>query len=398
MKAPIDSVRAAVATHMPSYDAEVAEVLLATIIANRLEGPPVWLMLIAPPSSGKTIALEPLDVFPATKLLSKLTEKTLLSGMPDQSGKPASLLLQLGPKPTLVVKDLGTLLETNHHSKGDLYAQLREVYDGYISAAYGNGRYVEWPGKNQTGKATMIVGMTPSIDMYHVMESHLGERFIRYQYRASNLASVIAKAAIYQTGGEGALKQALRDAYQQVNRLATMRMAKGAPFAGPKTKELCVHLAVLTAQARTSVIRNPYEGHGVVLSPEQESPARVAKMIWLMAQALCILRGEEELSDPALLQKIALDNIRNPRRQFFMQMIDSWNAGTKMLTSADFFEAADLTRQTAAKHLEDLLLARCLELVPKDEAPPHLSAGRPPTYYRIHPNMVTMLKNGGYLT
>ena len=111
MKSPIDGVRDAIKQYMPSYDSEVPEIILATVVANQLKGPPVWLMLISPPSSGKTIALEPLDALPNTKLLSKLTEKTLLSGMPDQNGKPASLLLQLGPKPTLVVKDLGTMLE-----------------------------------------------------------------------------------------------------------------------------------------------------------------------------------------------------------------------------------------------------------------------------------------------
>ena len=392
MKSPIDGVRDAIKQYMPSYDSEVPEIILATVVANQLKGPPVWLMLISPPSSGKTIALEPLDALPNTKLLSKLTEKTLLSGMPDQNGKPASLLLQLGPKPTLVVKDLGTMLEGNHHGKGELYAQLREVYDGYISAAYGNGRFVEWPGKGKKGKATMIVGMTPSIDMYHVMESHLGERFLRYQYRSSQNPHQLATAAIFNTGDENALEQELRAAYSQCNRMVTIRLARGGPYAGKKTADLCVNLAVMTAQSRTSVIRNPYEGHGVVLTPEAEATPRVAKMIWLIAQALCVLRGEDELSDPSLLTKLAIDCIRNPRRQFFIHMMEANAAGTKMLATSELVEAANITRQTAHKHIEDLVLTRCFEKVPKDEAPPHLSSGRPPTYYRFAPTMAAILQ------
>lgn len=380
MKPPIATVREAIAQHMPSYDAEVAEILLATIVANRLEGPPVWLMLIAPPSSGKTIALEPLDALPNTKLLSKMTEKTLLSGMPDQQGKPASLLLQLGPRPTIVVKDLGTLLETNHLTKGDLYAQLREVYDGYISAAYGNGRFVEWPGKGKTGKATLIVGMTPSIDMYHVMEGHLGERFLRYQYRSSVSQRDLALAAIYNTGNEEQVKQALRAAYADVNRKVTMRLARGGPYAGPVTAKLSAELAVMSAHARTSVIRNVYDSHNVVLKPETEATPRIAKMIWAMAQALCILRDETELSDPALLQKIALDNVRNPRRDLILRLISEPSG---MLTLQDFQDAANVTRPTAYRHLDDLLFTDVVEEVPADLAPYPNVTGRPPKFYRF---------------
>ncbi len=397
MNPPIQSVRNAIAQHMPSYDDEVAEILLATIVANRLEGPPVWLMLIAPPSSGKTIALEPLDALPNTKLLSKLTEKTLLSGMPDQNGKPTSLLLQLGPKPVIVVKDLGTMLEMNHHGKGDLYAQLREVYDGYISAAYGNGRFVEWPGKGKVGKATMIVGMTPSIDMYHVMESHLGERFLRYQYRSSEDPESLARAAVLGTGSEEALRHALRAAYADVNRKVTMRLARGGPFAGPDTRDLAINLAVASAQARTSVIRNPYEGHAVVLTPEAEATPRLAKMLWCMAQAFCILRDEDELSDPSILQKIAIDNVRAPRRTFLLDAIARESAGLDPMTTTDFADSANLTRQTTSRHVEDLILAKVLEEVPLADIPPASTAGRPPKYYRLRANYRKVLQKAKLL-
>jgi hypothetical protein len=235
--------------------------------------------------------------------------------------------------------------------------------------------------------------MTPSIDMYHVMESHLGERFLRYQYRSSKSPLELATAAIYNSGDEAHLKAELRAAYAQCNRMVKMRMVSGGPYAGPKTKALCARLAVLSAQARTSVIRNPYEGHGVVLTPEAEATPRVAKMLWLTAQALCILRGEDELSNTDLLVKIALDNVRNPRRQFFLHMMRANSAGTPMLTAAELVDAANLTRQTAAKHVEDLVFVGCFEKVPKDEAPPHLSSGRPPVYYRFTPDMQTILQN-----
>ncbi|KKL28742.1 hypothetical protein LCGC14_2372080, partial [marine sediment metagenome] len=137
MSAPIDVIRDTLAEYAPNYDPMVAEVVMATIVANKLKGPPVWLMLVAPPSVGKTIVLEPLEFLPNTALLSKITDKTLISGAHDHNGQPASLLLQLGNTPTIVIKDLGILLQTTRMNNTTIFGQFREMYDGHIDARFG---------------------------------------------------------------------------------------------------------------------------------------------------------------------------------------------------------------------------------------------------------------------
>ena len=57
---PLDHVREILAEHLPSFDVGACEAVLSTVVANQLTGPAIWLMLIAPPSSGKTMILEPL--------------------------------------------------------------------------------------------------------------------------------------------------------------------------------------------------------------------------------------------------------------------------------------------------------------------------------------------------
>ncbi len=65
-------------------DPYLVEVVLASVVANLLGGDPLWLLIVAPPSSAKTEILRALSRVPWIYLLSNLTANTLLSG---QQGK-----------------------------------------------------------------------------------------------------------------------------------------------------------------------------------------------------------------------------------------------------------------------------------------------------------------------
>ena len=75
----------------------VVDVALATVLANRGGGDPVWVMLIAPPSSGKTEVLRALGGLPEAHGVSTLTAQTFASGM--KGNARASLLHRLEPGP-----------------------------------------------------------------------------------------------------------------------------------------------------------------------------------------------------------------------------------------------------------------------------------------------------------
>ncbi len=114
---PVAVVHDVLKRRLPSLDPNVVEAMLAAILATqRLDGPPVWLEIIGPPSMGKTVIIEPLEGIRKAKLLSKLTPNTLLSGAYAVGGKDPSLLTRLGPRPFFLIKELGTLLEGNPYS------------------------------------------------------------------------------------------------------------------------------------------------------------------------------------------------------------------------------------------------------------------------------------------
>ena len=71
---------------------------LAAVVANRLDGEPVWLMLVGAPGCGKTETLMTLGRVEGVHITSKLTEAGMLSGTPARErakGARGGLLRQL---------------------------------------------------------------------------------------------------------------------------------------------------------------------------------------------------------------------------------------------------------------------------------------------------------------
>ena len=108
-------------------------VTLGAIAANHLPGPPVWLGLIAPPSSAKTEILNATLRLPKVQLVTTVSPAALLSGTPKkQTGKAASggLLRQVGSFGILVLKDFTSVLGLHRDNLSEMLDALREIYDG----------------------------------------------------------------------------------------------------------------------------------------------------------------------------------------------------------------------------------------------------------------------------
>src|SRR5436305_642239 len=66
--------------HLP--DPTPLHAVLATVVANRSPGDPVWLLLVGPPGCGKSELLVPLAGLGDVHMAATLTEASLLSGSP----------------------------------------------------------------------------------------------------------------------------------------------------------------------------------------------------------------------------------------------------------------------------------------------------------------------------
>jgi hypothetical protein len=261
---------------------ESIDLALATIVANRMEGDPLWLFLVAPPSGGKTEVIRALDDVPDVFALSALSPQTFASGF-ERRGIETSLLPKLDGK-TVVMKDFGTVLTMYREAKAEILAQLREIYDGSFSKEWGNGKSLKW-----RGKVGLLAGVTEIIDREYSLNQILGERFLLYRLQRAD-ARVLARAALSQRSREVAQRQALRD----VVRVFLEGLAIPRPTLPAAIQEGLTALACFAALARSPIFTDP-RGE-IELIPEPEAPGRLVKQLAILAEALSVVRGEAAVS------------------------------------------------------------------------------------------------------
>jgi hypothetical protein len=164
-------------------DATPLYAMLGTIAANMLPGDPVWLGIIAPPSSAKTEILTTTARLPDIVQAATLTLGALLSGTPQKQrakGAKGGLLRLIGDFGILVVKDFSSILSMRPDVRGEVLAALREIYDGKWVRHLGTdgGRTLEW-----SGKMGLLFAATEVIDQHYAVIGAMGDRWMLCRLR-----------------------------------------------------------------------------------------------------------------------------------------------------------------------------------------------------------------------
>src|SRR3990167_10800689 len=109
-------------------DPEILRMIFAAMVGNSIiDSDPIWLLIVAPSSGGKTTLLAPLVNIPHVHFCDDLSEKSLLSGF---KGKKETSLLKIIGSGHMVVSDLTSILLKNPVVKGEILSMLKLVYDG----------------------------------------------------------------------------------------------------------------------------------------------------------------------------------------------------------------------------------------------------------------------------
>jgi Toprim-like len=332
---------------------EVIDVVAATIIANRWDGDPSWLLLVAPSGGVKTELLMSLDSCEEIVSVSDVTPHSLVSGAQMGPGGDPSLIPKLDRK-NLILKDLTVLLSRNEQEREQVFSIFRDAYDRKLQRQFGNGVY-----RNYDAKFGFIAGVTPIIEMFTEKHASLGERFYRYLVQTPKSfieqKSLIRKA-IENSGGEVEMRNEL---------MACMKKALDYDFGTQpevpnEITEMIIGLAKWTSVMRATVIREHFTKE-ITHSPIAEVPTRLAKQLYKHHQAIAAFRRKRisTMEEYLITKKIAIDTAPSRLEKIVRAMYTTRNNG--VFSIAEICKFSNLPTQTTIRMMENLQVLRVVD-------------------------------------
>lgn len=321
MPNPLKSAKEVFEKYLKLADSDkmVVDYTLAVAASNFLpdKGDPVWGLVIGPPGSVKTEMLRAFDGHDMTYMLDTLTPQSLISGYERDDGKPVDLLPQLDGK-IFVLKELTSLLGLPQAVVAQVTGDLRSIYDGMHSKAFGTVGT-----KYMKSRFAMMAAVTPIIDRQTLINVDLGERFIslRVSKRASAPQSRVdlAKHVLDGMGGKAEWRVKL-------SRLVwdAIDYCKDSPKRidfSPEDANVIANLADLVALCRTT----PDE-EGNPVSPEQ--PTRTVQQLARLAMGHALVSGRSSLNeeDLELVRRVAFDTLPDSVGRLVSHLVERYGS------------------------------------------------------------------------
>ena len=192
-------------TYLHLDDPWVVDAVLATVVANLQGEEPLWLLVVNPPSTGKTELVQMFKHVKTCGFLAEVTENAFLSGRKGDSpetvpgGDRHNSLLHRWTDPNIrgvlplvrvmLVQDLTGLITVDRKKRDAVFGQLRQIFDGRLVKATGMGEDLLWE-----GYLGLLGAVTPAIDEVAELNSILGERFVLYRPLRVNIEAEAMRA------------------------------------------------------------------------------------------------------------------------------------------------------------------------------------------------------------
>lgn len=285
------------------------DVMLSTVVSNKLEGDPLWLFLVSPPGGAKTEILSALSASPDIYFTSSLTPHALISGASWTSGSDPSLIPKLNGK-ILVIKDFTSIISKRDTEKEEIFGILRDAYDGKCSKIFGNGIR-----RNYESRFTILSAVTPAIYELSTHNHSLGERFLKYTMGA-NLRHLSEEEIVFKAINNLNRETMMRKEMADVTRGFLYHVLKNLspgniPIIPEQIKNQLVSLAMFCARMRGTVHRDQYRPDMVSSKPSAEVGSRLGKQLAKFCISYAIINSKKEVTEMEynVCKKIALDTI-----------------------------------------------------------------------------------------
>ncbi|SRX81554.1 DUF3854 domain-containing protein [Mycolicibacterium parafortuitum] len=255
------------------YDTDALDAVLATVAVERLDGDPLWLLLISGSGNAKTETVQALDGAGAiiTSTISSCGALLSATAKKERSKEATGgLLRKLEPRGVLVVKDVTSILSMSGDARAEVLGAFREVYDGRWSRNVGTdgGLTLEW-----VGRIAVVGAVTTAWDKAHAAIASMGDRFVLVRMDSTTGRQAAGRKAIGNTGFEELMRRELAAAAAGV--LAGMNTT--ATVLTEVETNVLLAAADLVTLARTGV---EYDYRGDVIDAHApEMPTRFAKQL-----------------------------------------------------------------------------------------------------------------------
>ena len=324
--------------------------VVGTLVANHMTGDPVWMMLVGPPSCGKTELLRSMQDVPDTVTTSTLSVKSLLSASPKSKTHKSTggVLRSIGERGILVLKDFSSILNLRQENRTEVVAALREIYDGYWDRPVGadGARKLTW-----TGKMGLLAACTPGIDAHHKVLGECGERFTYFRYRSGT--GYEETSAALRNRDPASMRECLRaDFAAFADGLEDIADMADSQKLSLVEHDRLINLGMLTALCRGTVTRARFSRE-VEDNSYSEVPARLTRVLSLLYRALiaCQLKRRECWRT---VVRVGLDSMPETRRKAVLAL----GGKSTPVPLKDLTTWAMVHAQTMRRTLEDLVLLR----------------------------------------
>jgi DNA-binding HxlR family transcriptional regulator len=322
------------------FSRENIKLVLGVYLANNIEGNPVWVLIVSPSSSGKTELIFLLKQAENVILLSDLTPQTFISGKDREAG----LLLKIpsGIPTILLIKDFTTILELPKEKRCAIFSQLREIYDGKYSKAFGTGEKIDWE-----GKIGIIGGVTQIWEVHYSASQILGERFLlwRLNYTDEEKREIILKSLNNQEKIKIIRTELPRKIKEFLNLISQEK--KNIVLTQNET-EYVITLSELVAKGRSQVRREGYKRE-IELIPDEEYPTRIATQLSQLLKGLKLIEDNPS-ENLQIIKKIAIDTIPDKKKKIIEIFLREENP----LKLSQLTELIKLPETTLTRTLEEL--------------------------------------------
>ena len=332
------------------------EVVFATVLANRLDTDPVWLMVIGDASTGKSEVISAIENYEDIVPVGVMTASTLISG--HKQGE--SLLKRLNGK-IMTIRDASTFSTIDPKHRTHIFSQFRAAFDGSFEKGTGMGY------QRIKAKFGIIAAGTPIIEKMRSFESALGERFLYYRPMITIQDEVWEK--VKSISEYSIAKKEMAEVTVEYLRSVDIGKDIYPPYNGE-------YLAQALVTLRAHVSRDGYTREIDFPVGVYEAPIRVYKQLSALYTALLhITEGDEDFS-LYTIKRVVCDTTPFDR----LKVIKAINSGIR--TFSQMLVYTGMSRRSLAMVIEEMLK---LGIVVKNEDESYSLAERFRNVFVIRP-------------